>query len=120
MVSDPFQRGCPTLVDDVAHQIFSAVAAGVRGLVNIVSAGTATRFDYVDRIVRAARLQCTVEAAMVPFKRLAIVSPNETALNERLRSAGLDMMPRWEDAVDSYVATLLASPEWMTFQEART
>ncbi|HZG09359.1 MAG TPA: NAD(P)-dependent oxidoreductase [Allosphingosinicella sp.] len=119
IVSDPFQRGCPTLVDDVARQIFSALAAGIHGLVNIVSGGSARRFDYVERIVRAARLPCAVEPAQTPFKRLAAVSPNEAAVNERLRAQGLDAMPTWEDAVDRYVATLIASRQW-TAREVRT
>jgi len=119
MISDPFQRGCPTLVDDVARQILAAAAAGVRGLINVVSGGSATRFDYVERVVRAARLPCVVEPAAAPFKRLAAVSPNEAAVNERLRARGLDSMPRWEDAVDGYVAALLAAPQW-TAREVRT
>ena len=119
MISDPFQRGCPTLVDDVVRQVYSAVGAGVRGLINVVSVGSATRLAYVERIVQAAGLPCKVEASSVPFRRLAAVSPNEAAVNGRLRSLDLEVMPSWEAAVDGYVAALLASPAWGALKEVR-
>lgn len=119
IVSDPFQHGCPTAVDDVARQVLATVEARVRGLVNVVSGGSVSRFGYVDRIVRAAGLPCRVEASTVPFKRLAPVSLNETAVNDRLRSLGLDSMPPWEQAVDRYVAALIGSRIWRAVREVR-
>lgn len=112
MVSDPFQSGCPTFVDDVAEQVMVAVAAGVRGLVNVVAQGRTSRFGYVERIVRASGLPCHVEPASAPFQRLAQVSPNEAAVNARLQALGLDCMPSWEEAVDRYVQDLVAAPDW--------
>ncbi len=79
---------------------------------NIVSKGSASRLAYVQRIVRAAALPCRVDATDTPFQRLAAVSPNEAAVNARLASLGLEIMPPWEDAVDAYVERLVASPAW--------
>lgn len=112
MISDPFQHGCPTYVVDVVRQVTAAVESGVRGVVNVVAEGAASRFSYVERIVNAAGLPCSVQPADAPFKRLAPVSPNETAANDRLHALGLAVMPRWEEAVDRYVAELISSPAW--------
>lgn len=108
LVADGWQRGCPTLVDDVARQVLLAWDAGLRGTANVVAQGAATRADYVAAIVAAAGLPCRVEAGPA-FTRLAPVSSNETAVNAALAAAGLDTMPGWEDAVRGYVANLTPS-----------
>jgi len=112
MTSDATQRGNPTWVDDLARQVLHAANAGYRGTVNAVSHGSASRYDYVRRIVEAAGLPCAVEPSTTPFQRPAPVSPNEVAVNQRLGLLGLDIMPDWTDAVDAYVAELRRSPEW--------
>ena len=117
MTSDATQRGNPTSVDDLARQILHAAQAGYRGTINAVSHGSATRYDYVRRIVEAAGLPCAVEPTTTPFKRAAPVSPNEVATNLRLGLLGLDIMPAWEDAVDGYVAELCRSPEWTALKK---
>lgn len=109
---DPGQRGNPTAVSDVVMQTLAVLESGYRGTVNLVSQGSATRLDYVRRIVCSAGLQCAVSPADKPFIRAARVSPNEAAVNRRLQLLELDRMPAWEDAVDRYVAELRQSPEW--------
>lgn len=117
MVSDPFQEGCPTWVDDVARQTLRAVNEGCRGTINVVSQGRATRHDYVARIIEAAGLPCAVRASVTPFARRAPVSANETAVNARLRQLGLDAMPHWQEAVDGYVGALTATPAWQRLKD---
>lgn len=117
MTSDASQRGNPTSVDDVARQVLHAMYAGCRGTVNAVSQGSATRYDYVRRVVEAAGLACSVEPTTTPFKRAAQVSSNEAATNLRLGLLGLDVMPAWEDAVDGYVTELRRSPQWTTLKK---
>lgn len=112
MTSDATQRGNPTAVDDLARQVLHVAASGYRGTVNAVSHGSATRYDYVRRIVEAADLPCLVEPSTAPFQRPAPVSPNEVAVNARLGLLSLDIMPDWADAVDAYVADLRRSPQW--------
>ncbi len=116
MTSDATQRGNPTLVDDLARQVLHIVRAGYRGTVNAVSQGSASRYDYVSRIVEAAGLPCAVDPSTAPFQRPAPVSPNEVAINFRLGLLGLDIMPDWADAVDAYVAGLRRSPAWSTLK----
>jgi dTDP-4-dehydrorhamnose reductase len=106
LLADGWQRGCPTRVDDVVTQVLHAWDAGLRGTVNIVAHGSATRADYVAAIVAAAELPCTVVAGPA-FRRRAPVSGNETAVNARLAEAGLDVMPDWEEALRRYVSELM-------------
>lgn len=115
MTSDGCQRGCPTGVSDVADQLAIALDAGLRGTINLVAHGQATRADYVARIVAAAGLNCSVEPGPA-FVRRAPVSMNETALNVRLAENGVDAMPRWQDGIDAYVATLLGSDAWAALE----
>lgn len=112
MKSDPSQRGNPTAVADVVEQTMAVVAAGYLGTINLVSHGSASRLDYVRRIVRSAGLACRVSASEAAFARPAPVSANETAVNQRLRLLGLDRMPPWEEAVDLYVTELRRSEAW--------
>jgi dTDP-4-dehydrorhamnose reductase len=110
MTSNATQYGNPTYAPDVARQAILLVDRGRRGTYNVTSKGAASRFDYVSRIVQAARLPCIVEPGPA-FARLAPVSPNEVGRNYRLSLLGLDQMPSWEDAVDRYVEALLSSAE---------
>lgn len=111
MTSVASQRGVPTFAPDVARQIAVLLGAGLRGTFNVVAHGAASRFDYVSEIVRLSGLPCTV-APGPAFKRLAAVSPNETAVNHRLRLLSLDRMGDWREPLAAYVSGLLASPEW--------
>ena len=111
MTSDTEQRGCPTRDLDVVRQIMTLLEARESGVFNVVATGFASRFDYVARIVKSAKLPCTVLPGPA-FRRMAAVSHNETAINERLTKLGLDRMPRWEAALDGYVNELRATPEW--------
>src|SRR5690606_35869540 len=111
LMADGHQRGCPTSVRDVAAQVLHAWDNGLRGTVNVVSHGAATRADYVSEIVRAAELPCTVIAGPA-FPRLAPVSRNETAVNARLAGAGLAIMPAWTSGVQRYVEELIRAGDW--------
>lgn len=116
--ADQSQSGNPTDVADVAVQSLHAFDNGVRGLVNIVSHGSVTRFGYVERIVRASGLPCTIVPAPA-FKRLAPVTHNEAAVNGRLQALDLDRMPSWEQAIDKYVASLKTLPAWQELRKDR-
>jgi dTDP-4-dehydrorhamnose reductase len=111
LMSDATQRGCPTHAVDVANQTIALLEANARGTFNVVAQGNASRFEYVDRIVRAGRLACKVRPGPA-FARLAPVSPNEMAFDNRLEATGLLTMPNWGEALDAYVGQLTATPLW--------
>ncbi len=111
ITSDASQHGVPTFAPAVAGQIAVLLEAGVRGTFNVTAQGSASRFEYVAEIVRRSGLPCRVEPGPA-FKRLAAVSPNETARNYSLGLLGLDRMADWREPLAAYVAELLRSSEW--------
>ncbi len=111
MTSDGSQRGCPTFAGDLARQTMAIIGARHTGTFNATAHGSAYRYEYVKEIVAAAGLDCVVEAGP-PFKRLAPVSPNETAVNARLQHLKLDIMQDWHLPLQDYVRSLLGSEEW--------
>jgi len=119
IVADGHQRGCPTWVADVARQIVETRKTGLGGIVNLVAHGSATRADYIARIVAAAHLPCKVLPGPA-FRRRAPVSANETALNCRLAEHDVDIMPTWEEGVDAYVHELARSPAWALLRKGVT
>jgi dTDP-4-dehydrorhamnose reductase len=112
LISDMTQRGCPTFVDDLADQALRLLNAGICGLYNVVNHGSASRFEYVSKIVELANLPCKVVGTGVPFTRPAPVSPNEMAVNRRLRLLGLDRMTHWHDALARYMASMSGTSDW--------
>ena len=51
MISDPFQIGNPTSVEDVASQLRVLISENLTGTFNVVSEGYCSRYDYVKAIV---------------------------------------------------------------------
>ena len=103
--SDAAQGGNPTYVEDVVRQTLALLDLGVNGVFNCVARGSATRFDYVARIVASAGLPCVVSPRGA-FVRAAPVSANEAAINYRLQLLQADLMPEWTGGVDRYVAAV--------------
>lgn len=111
--SDVSQRGCPTHVDDVVRQVLRVLDAGHAGTFNLTAHGVASRFEYVSEIVKASGLPCEVIPGPA-FSRLAPVSENESAINQRLQQEGLDNMTGWRESLHDYVHKMLASIEWQS------
>lgn len=110
--SDASQMGCPTYVKDVVQQSMRVVDADHTGVFNLTAHGYASRFEYVSEIIKASKLLCSVTPRQA-FSRLAPVSGNEMALNQRLQQIGLDTMPDWRTPLNAYVQELITSPEWL-------
>jgi dTDP-4-dehydrorhamnose reductase len=113
LVTNGTQRGCPTLVGDLVRQTLVLLKSGQTGLFNATSQGSASRYEYISRIVEAAQLPCLVKRGS-GFKRLAQVSDNEMSLNKRLKAESLDEMPHWQPALTGYVETLIRSRDWQS------
>lgn len=106
--SSSSQIGNPTSCKDVVRQAFLLINKNQKGIFNCVNkACGVTRFHYVKEIIEQFGLDCRVELASSDmFQRLAPVSPNESAVNERLGLIGLDIMPFWKDALSQYIDEL--------------
>jgi len=108
LFADQNQKGNPTPARDLANQTLELIEQGITGTFNCVGRGSATRFEYVARIVEYSGLPCRVEVAPAGhFKRRAPVSHNEAASNTALKLLNCDKMQDWRDALDSCVTSLM-------------
>lgn len=100
------QHGCPTYADDLAQRILHLITLKANGIFNVVNVGSASRFEYVQEIIRIAALNIKVSPIGAgKFKRIAPVSDNEMALNWRSDILGLSPMKSWQEALADYMAT---------------
>ncbi|WP_331692067.1 SDR family oxidoreductase [Pandoraea sputorum] len=106
ITSNEQQRGCPTLVDDLATRLLELVALKARGIFNVVNEGNASRFEYVSKILALADVAVQVRPVSAGnFNRIAPVSDNEMAINWRADALGLPPMRSWQDALIDYLST---------------
>ena len=105
--ADDSQTGNPTYADNDARQLQYLIENQLFGVFNCVDHGPASRLEYVRKIIELAGLPCRVEVAPDGyFKRIAAVSPNESAVNSRLDSIGKDMMEYWHASLARYMESL--------------
>ncbi len=110
VIANCSQRGCPTFTDDVATRLHSLIANQDYGVFNVVNEGNASRFEYVQAIITAARLNVSVLAADNRlFKRHAMVSSNEMAHNWRATQLGHGSLPNWQESLNRYIQINLSS-----------
>lgn len=107
LYSDPNQSGSPTCVVDFSAQIRYLVEQKCLGVYNCVNEGVATRLEYVKKIIEYYDLPCEVLPIRGGrFKRVAAVSPNESAYNYNLNQRGLNIMHAWQESLQRYIATI--------------
>ena len=105
------QRGCPTMVHDLAAATADALQAQAAGLVHLVNGGTATWFD----LARAA-----AELAGIDPDRITPCSSDEFPTvarrpayavlgSERRESLGIAPLPHWRESLPRIVDRLIAS-----------
>lgn len=98
------QRGCPTFIDDAAERILDLISLNAQGVFNVVNDGNASRFEYVDEIIKVAALKTEVRpVAAEKFNRIAAVSINEMAINWKADNLGMPKMRFWKNALAHYL-----------------
>lgn len=108
MFSDTSQIGNPTSISDFSAQISVLIREKCLGVFNCVNSGSASRFEYVQKIIKLFKSDCEVKQAPVGmYKRVAPVSNNESAINYKLELMGLNVMPSWECALENYINSLI-------------
>jgi len=100
------KRGSPTWTKDFAERALSLLREGRKGLLHLVNAGVASRFDYVREIARLAQWQARVEPTdSARYPRKAPVPDDESLLSLKLQP-----LPRWEVALKRYLETMMLVP----------
>lgn len=92
--------GSPTYGKDVIAGIKQLLAGEKKGVFHVANAGSATRFDIVEEIVRIAKAKTAVRG--VP--RDHFESGHLLPTNEAVSSAMISLRP-WQDALEEYLKT---------------
>ena len=100
------QIGSPTFNLDVAEQIYKYLANSLGGVFNVVNAGNASRFEYVQQIITLAGIDINISPiSSTLFKRAANVSLNEAATMWKSRSLLKQELRCWKSALSDYLGT---------------
>lgn len=100
--------GCPTYTVDLAEKIIELIEKKCLGLYHITNSGTATRYDYVKKIIEAFKLNININKVTSEFyKRKANVPNSEMLENAQLKAQGIRLLPDWEVAIEEYISTIL-------------
>jgi dTDP-4-dehydrorhamnose reductase len=103
VVNDQF--GSPTWTVDVCSQIFAAMNLDLCGIFHCTSEGSCTWYDFAKAIVDAYGINTPVNACTTEEYPRPAPRPKFSVLeNERLKKAGVNTMPHWQDAFNSFVA----------------
>lgn len=98
------QYGCPTHAGDVAKVCLSILEKKGFGIFNVVSEGSASRYDYVAAIAEKLNYDIPIIAVdSMYFNRKAYVSDNETAISLRLNYFGVKPLGNWKTALEKYI-----------------
>lgn len=93
------KRGSPTWTKDFAERALSLLREGRKGLLHLVNAGVASRFEYVREIARLAHWRARVEPAdSARYPRRAPVPSDES-----LQSLYLAPLRSWKHALEDYL-----------------
>ncbi len=102
--SNSQQRGVPTFVGDFAAMLYELLLNDEVGTFNLVNQGSASRFDYVGKVVEFAGLDVEVLPTSADgFNRKANVSNNEAAVSLKLAQLGYKFLPDWSESLKEYI-----------------
>jgi dTDP-4-dehydrorhamnose reductase len=99
------QIGAPTYTVDLAMALLRIVEEGGPGIYHVTNQGYCSWFEFAQEIARQAGIG---QAMISPVKTSASDRParrprNSRLANARLESAGLSLLPPWEDALARYL-----------------
>ena len=101
------QRGCPTFAGDLARSIAELVGTGAYGTYHRTGSSSCTWFDLARAAYEAADIQ--VEVLPISTEQYGGPAPrpaNSVLDNTKAKLLGLDPLPRWQDALDGFLAQL--------------
>ena len=98
------QHMSPTAAADVAPVLIRMLADRCEpGLYHVVSAGTATWFEFAREIVRRAGVECTIVPCASDEYPTRAARPRYSVLDNTKVSVAFGAMPAWRDALERYL-----------------
>jgi dTDP-4-dehydrorhamnose reductase len=97
------QWGTPTWTVPVCLQTLALLSANQHGVFHATCEGACTWFDFAVEILRHAGINATVvPCTTAEYPRPAPRPAFSVLENERLKTAGLNRMPEWKEALDGF------------------
>lgn len=101
------QYGSPTYVLDVVDITLRLIDMKASGIFNCVNVGFASRYEYVKEIGLIIGSCTEVKPVTASsFSRVANVSNNEMAINEKLNSYGINLTATWQSRLREYIGCI--------------
>ncbi|MHC5004508.1 MAG: dTDP-4-dehydrorhamnose reductase [Planctomycetota bacterium] len=103
-VSDD-QRGCPTIVDDLAEAAVAAMRAEASGILHLTNTGAASWYEIAREVVRLAGLDAG-RVKPCPTHRRPVVAPRPMHVvlgSDRLGRLGVRGLPSWRASLPAIV-----------------
>ena len=103
-------KGNPTFTKNLVEQVLLLLKLQKTGIFNCVDAATGiSRYDYTRKILASAGYSIEVRPVEeIFFNRIATVSNNESAINEKLFLQNQNIMQSWDLALETYIKERLA------------
>ena len=99
-------RMAPTSTTALAANMVALLRSEAFGLYHMSCDGETTWFEFARRIIELEGLDVEVVAVPNDYYKTAFARPENTYLvNAALRETGLDLMPSWQDALETYLGT---------------
>lgn len=97
----------PTYTHDLARQIVTLAASDASGLFHATSQGQVSWYEFAKAIFDLSGVPCAVTPARSADFPKKTPRPSYSVLdNAALRSAGIDIMPGWEDSLRRYLRAM--------------
>jgi dTDP-4-dehydrorhamnose reductase len=99
-------RMAPTSTAALAANMVALLRSDAFGLYHMSCEGETTWFEFARRIIELEGLDVAVVAVPNDYYETSFARPESTYLvNAALRDVGLDLMPSWQDALETYLGT---------------
>lgn len=101
------QYGCPTYTRHLSHKIIELMETDGYGVYHISNSGSATRYEYVKKIVRTFGLNNKIHPVDSGFFKRKAPAPRCVMIkNANLSIKGFGLLPDWNTAVEEYIDRL--------------
>lgn len=99
------QMASPTGADDLAAKVIELMEHGEDGLYHVTGQGCCTRYELAREVIRLSGFHVPVEPVPASEDTLSSMRPSYSVLdNMMLRISGMELLPRWEEMLEAYMA----------------
>lgn len=99
------QVGSPTYTADLAPLLCDMAVSEKYGIYHATNEGTCSWAEFAEEIMKKSGLDCIINSISTNEYKTKAVRPLNSRLSKKsLIDAGFQLLPKWEDALDRYLA----------------